>query len=461
MPLDKSMSHEEMVAELIRSYKKSGRIGATEPRDMKHALEIANAVAYNLEESNYIRKVKEMKLEEVLEGLEAYVTSREKELGIFSEDINPHEIVIDSSLHKGEEARYYQENLQGKTVTHPVLGDIYLGKKGRRETIYKSPSKYMGILCYIDKIIQGGYSNGEVDEPRHPRKDSVTGFYYIYDEVLYDGVPLGVTVEICEDSKGRKYYMFKAYTNEKYYQNTEVLLDEQEANREGSTSNSIINDDEEKVKPGDKFMLGDFIEITVLDTPKKDKNEALENPKVKVTLDNGETFETEVDPNTSEDELKKQYAVGSEISVGREGQERKARIKSATLTKTVGEDFEFIPTEVEFTDEEENPIDIISLDVPLFLRLLEWAREDATEDVELHDVAERAITIMQNNTEFLSMEEYDAIIGNCCTGAEPPVCEADMGDMGADQILPMGRKNKAKALNRKRPNRLNRRNNSK
>ena len=45
MPLDKNMSHEEMVAELINGYEKTGKIGATKPRDMKHALEIANAVA--------------------------------------------------------------------------------------------------------------------------------------------------------------------------------------------------------------------------------------------------------------------------------------------------------------------------------------------------------------------------------------------------------------------------------
>lgn len=278
MPLDKKMSHEEMVAELIKGYKKSSKIGATEPRDMQHALEIANAVAYNLEESNPVRKVKEMSLEEMLKDLEAYVTSKEKELGIFSESIDA-------------------------------------DKTKRRLT----PRRFM-----LNK---------------QPIK----------------------------------------------------------------TSTNMINGS---------------------------KSEALENPRVKVTLDNGETFETEVDPNTSENDLKKQYAVGSEISVGREGQERKAKIKSATLTKAVGEDFELIPTEIEFTDEEENPVDVISLDVPLFLRLLEWAREDATEDVELHDVAERAVAIMQNNTEFLSMEEYDAIIGDCCTGVEPPVCEDYASEFG-------------------------------
>ena len=259
MPLDKNMSHEEMVAELINGYKKTGKIGATKPRDMKHALEIANAVAYNLGESNTVRKVKEMNLEQILESLETFVSSKEKELGIFNEAVKP---------------------------------------------------------------------------------------------------------------------------------------------------------------------------------------------VVKVTFDNGETIETEVADNATDDDIRNYYAVGKEFNLGQGGQDKMAKVKDVTVTRNVGEDLEFIPTEVEFANE--NPTDVISMDVPLFLRLLEWAKEDAQEDVELHDVAERAVKIMQNNTEFLTMDEYDEIINGCCTGFEPPIDEADMGDMGADQVLPFGKKNKVKTLKNKK-----------
>jgi len=37
-----------------------------------------------------------------------------------------------------------------------------------------------------------------------------------------------------------------------------------------------------------------------------------------------------------------------------------------------------------------NPKDTIKLDVPLFIRLLEYAREDAKDDMDLHRVAENA-----------------------------------------------------------------------
>jgi hypothetical protein len=35
--------------------------------------------------------------------------------------------------------------------------------------------------------------------------------------------------------------------------------------------------------------------------------------------------------------------------------------------------------------------DVISMSVPLFIRMLEWAREEAKTDVELHLATERAI----------------------------------------------------------------------
>jgi len=60
--------------------------------------------------------------------------------------------------------------------------------------------------------------------------------------------------------------------------------------------------------------------------------------------------------------------------------------------------------------EEEDPIDIIAMDVPLFIRMLEYAREDAEADVDLHDVTERAIEATKLRG-LLSMDDYDSIIG--------------------------------------------------
>lgn len=59
--------------------------------------------------------------------------------------------------------------------------------------------------------------------------------------------------------------------------------------------------------------------------------------------------------------------------------------------------------------EGENPIDAISMDVPLFIRMLEFAREDASTDMDLHDVAEKAIA-MSAEGGVLSMDNYEDLV---------------------------------------------------
>ena len=54
-------------------------------------------------------------------------------------------------------------------------------------------------------------------------------------------------------------------------------------------------------------------------------------------------------------------------------------------------------------------IDIITLDVPLFIRMLEYAKEDAADDMDLHDVATKTIALSKQKG-ILSMEDYDALI---------------------------------------------------
>jgi hypothetical protein len=52
-----------------------------------------------------------------------------------------------------------------------------------------------------------------------------------------------------------------------------------------------------------------------------------------------------------------------------------------------------------------NPPDIISMDVPLFIRMLEWAKEDAQTDMQLHAAVEKILHL--NKT--LTMSEYSEI----------------------------------------------------
>ena len=60
--------------------------------------------------------------------------------------------------------------------------------------------------------------------------------------------------------------------------------------------------------------------------------------------------------------------------------------------------------------EVENPVDSVKLDIPLLIRIMEYAREDAKTDLDLHDVAERLISIGRSGN-TLSMRDYDRIVG--------------------------------------------------
>ena len=59
---------------------------------------------------------------------------------------------------------------------------------------------------------------------------------------------------------------------------------------------------------------------------------------------------------------------------------------------------------------EEDKVDTITMDVPLFIRMLEYSREDAAEDMDLHDVTEKAIALGKERG-ILQMDDYDEIIG--------------------------------------------------
>jgi hypothetical protein len=62
-------------------------------------------------------------------------------------------------------------------------------------------------------------------------------------------------------------------------------------------------------------------------------------------------------------------------------------------------------------ENEEDVVDTVTLDIPLFIRMLEYAKEDAQTDMDLHDVTEKAIALNKSK-EMLSMEDYNTIIGD-------------------------------------------------
>lgn len=56
-----------------------------------------------------------------------------------------------------------------------------------------------------------------------------------------------------------------------------------------------------------------------------------------------------------------------------------------------------------------DPIDTVTMDIPLLTRLLELSREDIKDDAELHHVLERILALKNEGT--LTMQHYDEIAG--------------------------------------------------
>lgn len=111
-----------------------------------------------------------------------------------------------------------------------------------------------------------------------------------------------------------------------------------------------------------------------------------------------------------------QVMIGRAIKLAKQMNEKlnkqkvREMIKTA-LTQPVEEinSADFVQNRKPVEDKEENPRDVIQLDVPLFIRLLEYAREDAKEDVDLHNVTENVIELSKEGR-VLDMDDYNSIM---------------------------------------------------
>lgn len=93
--------------------------------------------------------------------------------------------------------------------------------------------------------------------------------------------------------------------------------------------------------------------------------------------------------------------------------EQQNRIKEAiktALTKGPAEEInsaEFVKTR-NSDDTEKNPVDTVRMDVPLLIRVMEFAKEEAKTDMDLHAAAENMIELSKNDR-VLNMGDYDSI----------------------------------------------------
>ena len=83
-----------------------------------------------------------------------------------------------------------------------------------------------------------------------------------------------------------------------------------------------------------------------------------------------------------------------------------SKIDSVKAPKNVYTDEKVKSGESMPLDEGNNPLDVIKMDIPLFIRMMEYAREDAKNDMDLHNVTEKAVSLASDGR-VLTMKDYN------------------------------------------------------
>lgn len=97
-------------------------------------------------------------------------------------------------------------------------------------------------------------------------------------------------------------------------------------------------------------------------------------------------------------------------SLDKENKQKIKEMIKKSLTGPVEEEInsaEFVQTRKPVEDKD--PIDIVKMDIPLLIRMMEFAKEDAKTDMDLHVAAENMIELSKEDR-VLDMSDYSSIV---------------------------------------------------
>ncbi|MBQ2016952.1 MAG: DUF1073 domain-containing protein [Alphaproteobacteria bacterium] len=113
--------------------------------------------------------------------------------------------VSDITNARKEMFTWYRNNLQGKTVVHPKLGEIKFSRKGGTHSMHGASEEKIVLIPHIKEIISTGTTDGW--EPlKHPRDDGFAEFAVVRNTVAINGKDTKVGCFIAKDVNGKIYY---------------------------------------------------------------------------------------------------------------------------------------------------------------------------------------------------------------------------------------------------------------
>ena len=113
--------------------------------------------------------------------------------------------VDDIKAERKKTLEWYRTNLQGTTVEHPDLGEIYFNGKAGSHAINKSGSEKLALVKYLPQLIKSGKTDGW-GPLNKVRNDGFLEFAIVKSNILMNGKDTEVGCFIGKHSDGKVYY---------------------------------------------------------------------------------------------------------------------------------------------------------------------------------------------------------------------------------------------------------------
>lgn len=142
MPIDRRKSHSNIVKELVDEYKSTGKIGSTQPRDLDHALSIANAIAYKSKKES-----KDLRLLSAVKKINQDENARQ--LSLLNPDQNVAYFLSDLSRSNWQEIHACAESFYSNYMSHTKR----ILKKWDLTEVQFSEHKFLAPLSFDQKFM--------------------------------------------------------------------------------------------------------------------------------------------------------------------------------------------------------------------------------------------------------------------------------------------------------------------
>lgn len=142
------------------------------------------------------------------DAIQAFIESKQdkqksgKASGLLRIVVKP---VTDIKGYRKTTLKWYKENLQGKSVNHPKLGNILFSLRGGKHVLQVSATNKLALVRYLPQLIRNGDTDGWKPLNKH-REDSWIAFAYVQSRVIINQVPHAVGVVIAKDKNGNIFY---------------------------------------------------------------------------------------------------------------------------------------------------------------------------------------------------------------------------------------------------------------